>query len=99
MMAYRSVMTALRARWMRAALVLGLSVSFSVIALQPPGLVSVLLAIVALFVAQALPGFLLDAVAGAGASGGQAILGRLSTPASGIRTARQVWRRTRPGPR
>ena len=89
----------LRTVFEKAALVLGLSVSFSVIALQPPGLVSVLLAIVALFVAQALPGFLLDAVAGAGASGGQAILGRLSTPASGIRTARQVWRRTRPGPR
>ena len=88
----------LRTVFEKSALVLGLSVSFSVIALQPPGLMSVLLAIVALFVAQALPGFLLDAVAGAGAQGGQAILGRLATPASGLQTARRIWRRTRPGP-
>ncbi len=88
----------LRAVFEKSALVLGLSVSFSVIALQPPGLMSVLLAIVALFVVQALPGFLRDAVAGAGAHGGQAVLGRLATPASGLQTARQIWRRARPGP-
>ncbi len=88
----------LRTVFEKAALVLGLSVSFSVIALQPPGLMSVLLAIVALFVAQALPGFLLDSLAGSAAQGGQAILGRLSAPASGWQTARQLWRRARPGP-
>ncbi len=88
----------LRTVFEKAALVLGLSVSFSVIALQPPGLMSVLLAIVALFVAQALPGFLLDSLAGSAAQGGQAILGRLSAPASGWQTARKLWRRARPGP-
>ena len=88
----------LRTVFEKSALVLGLSVSFSVIALQPPGLMSVLLAIVALFAAQALPGFLLDAVTGAGAQGGQAVLGRLAAPASGFQTARQILRRARPGP-
>lgn len=91
----------LRTIFEKSALVLGLSVSFSVIALQPPGLMSVVLAIAALFVSQALPGFLLDAVAGAGSQGGRAILGHLSGPAAGWQNARRIWRRTRigPGPR
>jgi hypothetical protein len=88
----------LRTVFEKSALVLGLSVSFSVIALQPPGLLTVLLAIVALFVAQALPGFLLDAVAGAGSQGGRAILGQLAGPAAGWQNARRLWRRARPGP-
>ena len=88
----------LRTIFEKSALVLGLSVSFSVIALQPPGLLTVLLAIVALFVAQALPGFLLDAVAGAGGQGGRAILGHIAGPASGWQNARRLWRRARPGP-
>ena len=89
----------LRTVFEKSALVLGLSVSFSVIALQPPGLLSVALAIVALFVAQALPGFLLDAVAGSASQGGRAILGHLAGPASGWHNARRVLRRTRAGPR
>ncbi len=89
----------LRTVFEKAALVLGLSVSFSVIALQPPGLLSVALAIVALFVAQALPGFLLDAAAGAGSQGGRAILGHLAGPASGWHNARRIFRRTRAGPK
>ena len=88
----------LRTVFEKSALVLGLSVSFSVIALQPPGLLSIVLAIVALFVAQALPGFLLDAVAGAGGQGGRAILGHLAGPASGWHNARRIWRRSRMGP-
>ena len=88
----------LRTVFEKAALVLGLSVSFSVIALQPPGLLSIALAIVALFVAQALPGFLLDAVAGAGSQGGRAILGHLAGPASGWHNAKRIFRRTRVGP-
>lgn len=87
----------LRAVFEKSALALGLSVSFSVIALQPPGLLSVLLAIVALFVAQALPGFLLDAVAGAGRQGGRAVLGNISGPAAGWHNAKRLWRRARPG--
>ena len=89
----------LRTVFEKAALALGLSVSFSVIALQPPGLLSIALAIVALFVAQAMPGFLLDAVAGAGTQGGRAILGHLAGPASGWHNARRIWQRTRVGPR
>ncbi|MXX99444.1 MAG: hypothetical protein F4Y67_01305 [Chloroflexi bacterium] len=89
----------LRTVFEKAALVLGLSVSFSVIALQPPGLLSVALAIVALFVAQALPSFLLDSVAGAGSQGGRAILGHLSGPASGWHNARRILGRTRVGPK
>ena len=89
----------LRTVFEKSALVLGLSVSFSVIALQPPGLLSIALAIVALFVAQALPGFLLDAVAGAGSQGGRAILGHLAGPTSGWHNARRIWQRTRVGPK
>ena len=89
----------LRTVFEKSALVLGLSVSFSVIALQPPGLLSVALAIVALFVAQALPGFLLDAVAGAGSQGGRAIMGHLAGPTSGWHNARRIWQRTRVGPK
>ena len=88
----------LRTVFEKSALVLGLSVSFSVIALQPPGLLSVVLAIVALFVAQALPGFLLDAIAGAGSQGGRAILSHLAGPASGWQNARRLLRRTGVGP-
>ena len=74
-------------------MVLGLSVSFAVIGLQPPGLLSLVLAIAALFVAQAFPGLLLDSLASAAGPSGQSVIAQVNSRIAQLRLARRALSR------
>ena len=83
----------LRVVFEKAAMVLGLSVSFAVIGLQPPGLLSLVLAIAALFVAQAFPGLLLDSLASAAGPSGQSVIAQVNSRIAQLRLARRALSR------
>ncbi len=83
----------LRVVFEKAALALSLSVVFSVISLQPPGLLTVALAIAGLFCALAFPNFLLDSLAGAGTQSAKSVVAATGARIAQMRSAGRMLNR------